>query len=356
MTRYSAWPPWAARSALVLLLVLTVVGALSKPPPMDHFGRPPEWRDWMLHRSIVGRVMKGESYYAAAAAEHRLHRYPTTPPEVFREPTLAWFLAALRSDPVRRGVLFALSLVTLVALWFALARSGIGHMRRAIAFLLIGGGVALAWTPISPYSHEIWAGLLIALSLASYAPGRWRLAILLGLIAACVRELSVLYLVVMAAFAFHEQSWREFRDWLAAILSFAVLFVVHLSIASGLYRPGDLTFTSAGWFHFGGWPFVVEASKLNLFIYFAPRFVAAIWAVLAVLGFVGVRDRWLSRTALIVCGYMVAFLIVGLPGNAYWGLLYVPLFPIGVVLAPEALSELISRAVPKRGSPRPVPD
>jgi hypothetical protein len=294
--------------------------------------------------------MRGENYYSAAASEHRLHRYPTTPPQVFREPTLAWLLAVAKTDSVRRILLFGLSIATLIFLRRALVRTGIGNPRSLIALFLAGGGVALSWLPTAPYSHEIWSGLLIALSLSCYTPAHWRAPIVLGVLACLIRELSLLYLCVMAAFAFHEKNWREAREWLAGIAFFALLFVAHLVMASSLHAPGDLAFTSAGWFYFGGWPFVVQTARLNFYLIHAPTVVLAIWICLGIAGLAGARNPWFSRAALIAGGYMLVFLAVGLPGNAYWGLLYAPLLPIGVVLAPESLLDLASRSLPQTAS------
>lgn len=346
MTRFAAWPPWAARFALVLLALLIGFGSIPHPQRADNFGRPPQWRDWMLYQLEVNRVMQGENYYTVAVAEHRLHRYPTTPPQVFREPTLIWILAALRTDLLRRVVLFGLSLTALYFLWRALEHTTIGQVRRGFATFFAGGAVALAWIPISPYSHEIWSGLLIALSLAIYTREHWRLSILLGLAACFIRELSVLYLGVMALSALQEKNWKELREWTAAIMLFLALFAWHMSIAAGLYAHGDLTFTSAGWFHFGGLPFVVDASKTNFLLVYAPRVVVSLWACLGLLGLAGAQGPLFSRAALVVSGYMITLLFVGLPADAYWGLLYAPLLAMGVALAPDSLRDLVLRALP----------
>lgn len=347
MTRFADWNPWAARLVLAAVAVLVMLAAVPRQQHVDYFGRPPEWRDWMLDRNIANRIMQGEDYYAAAAAEHRLHLYPTTPPQVFREPTLDWMLAALRSDTARRLAIFALSLATLFALYDALARTRLDRRLRYLALVPIAGAIFMAWTPPSAYVHEIWAGLLIALSLACYRPGVWWLAVLFGVAACLIRELSLPYLGAMAAFALAERRWRELTGWIAAIAVFAVLFVLHLAVAGRLYLPGDLTFTSAGWIHFGGWPFVVDTAKFNLFLLRAPNVVIALWALLGVVGLAAARDPWFSRAALVVGGYMIAFLFVGLPANTYWGLLTAPLLPIGLVLAPAALRDLAVRSLPQ---------
>jgi hypothetical protein len=342
LTRFATWPPWAARLALFLIAGAVVLGAVLHPPPhMLHFS-PRGISDANLYRAVTDRVMGGENYYAAAAAEHRRLVYPTAPAAVFREPTLALVLAALRTDLARRIALVVLSLVTFFALRNAMARAGINPAIRFFAIPLLGTGIAVAWAPNSPYLHEIWAGLLIALSLASYSPGKWLLPVLFGLGACLIRELAFPYLMAMAAFAAYERRHREFLGWFAAMVFFAALLVMHLYAAISLHRPGD--YVSEGWLYFGGWPFVLETAKRNFALYFASNGMIAAVVCLGLIGFAGARDPWISRAGLIVGGYMTAFLIVGRPDNSYWGILYAPLLPIGVALAPLSLRDLVASA------------
>jgi hypothetical protein len=346
LTRYAAWPSWAAKIALVLAAALIIYGSIGNPTPAGHFGRPPEWRDWMLYHLIVDHMIHGEGYYAAAAAEHRLHLYPTTPPQVFREPTLAWILAELRTDTARTLSVAALSILTLLAMERALARTDMNCVQKYSALLLVACTLVLAWAPMSAYTHEVWAGLLLALSLACYRLDCWRISILLGVAACLIRELSLPYLIIMAGFSLWERKRRELGGWIAGIALFGVFFTAHLMMASRLSQPDDLAFRSVGWIYFGGWPFVVQTARMNLILLYAPKGIVAAATCLSVIGLTGARDPWLCRIAVVVCSYLAAFMFVGLPGNTYWGLLYAPMLPIGFVLSPASLRDLASRAVP----------
>ena len=111
----------------------------------------------------------------------RARWYPTGHAVVFREPTLAWLMAALRTDTIRNIALIALSLAVFIALRDALARTAIDARLRYTALPLIATGIGVAWLPGPAYNmHEIWTGFLIALSLALYRPDRWSLSIALG--------------------------------------------------------------------------------------------------------------------------------------------------------------------------------
>ncbi|PNA35363.1 hypothetical protein, partial [Pseudomonas sp. MPR-AND1A] len=63
--------------------------------------------------------------------------------------------------------------------------------------LLAGGLIAFVKADLACF-HEIWAGLLIALSLAVRREGKWIEAVAIGLIALLIRETAALYVVIMA--------------------------------------------------------------------------------------------------------------------------------------------------------------
>src|SRR4051812_29894161 len=111
-TEFSTWSTWLARVTLASMAALAIWGALSSTEFHPRAGI----NDLTLYRAIVGRVMQGENYYHAAATEHRILTYPTAPAQVFREPALAWMLAALRSDGLRRAAVVGLSIVVFIAL------------------------------------------------------------------------------------------------------------------------------------------------------------------------------------------------------------------------------------------------
>lgn len=346
MSWVSNLPSWAARLILVTMAILVISGGVVATPKPHARPAP---TDLMLYRAVVERVAHGENYYEAAAAEQRARGFPTAPAPVFREPTLAWTLVALKTDGLRRGAVIALSLLSFIALMEALARSITDSKERVLAGLFIGTAISTAWFSASPYFHEVWAALLISLSLASYRLSHWSVSVLLGVAACLFRELALPFLGVMAMFALYERKYRELAGWIAAIAVFCGLFGWHLSVAATLHEPGDLV--SRGWLGLGGWPFVIQTAKMNSALLLAPKFVIATVVCLAIIGFAGTRDPWLLRAAVIVCGYFASFSIVGRPDNLYWGLLISPLIPIGVALSPTAIRDLLAAAWGRQSGP-----
>ena len=195
------------------------------------------FRDVDLYHAIVERVAHGEDYYAAAAAEHRAHGYPTAPAAVFRQPWLAWILAVLRFDWLRSLALFPLVASIAILFYRSLLRTGLSPAQRVGCFAIFASGLGIGVMRGAAYQHESWAGLLIALSLLLYRPGRWGASVCLGLAACFFRELALPYLMAMALFALLERSWRELAAWTVSAVLFCVIFAVHISRAAALL-PG----------------------------------------------------------------------------------------------------------------------
>jgi hypothetical protein len=341
-SRFASAPAWVARATLTALLGLVLYGLAAHAPLLAH-GVTPAFDDPHLYRNIAERVARGQGYYQAAMAEHRAHGYPTSPAQVFREPALAWLMAVLRDDVWRRAAFLGLAAITAMALLHAFEREGMSFRHRAVAMVVMTTGIGLVIIRGGiMFIHEAWAGLLIALSLALYSPGRWRAAVVIGLAACLVRELALPYLAAMGALALWERRWRELAAWVAACAVFLVLFAIHLHVAAGLHQPGDAT--SPGWLGMGGTPYVLGLARLNLALIVAPTAVVALAVGLSLIGLVGSRNPIAARAALIVGGYMTAFLVLGRSDNNYWGALYAPILPLGVVLSPPALRDLTRKA------------
>ena len=193
----------------------------------------------MLYRAIVERIQRGEGYYESAATEQRTRAYPTSPPQVFREPTLAWALALMRTEAVRRAAIVLLSLGAFVSIREALVRTAITPGMRFLASCFLGTALLNAWAPTAAYGHEIWASYLIAISLALNSIGFWRTSILLAVTACLIRELALPYVAVMGLFAIVEGRYRELLGWIMGAALFLAVFAWHLFAARALHASGD---------------------------------------------------------------------------------------------------------------------
>jgi hypothetical protein len=346
-TLYTCLPDWAARVILALVLALTILPALPHPalyiPGERHWGeREPQSFDTILYKKVLTDIEHGQGYYDAAGAEHRRLHFPTSPPEVFRLPTLAWILAALHFYMLQFGVLLALYGVVIVLFYRELLAARLSFAGRMISVAVMATGLSVIGLRDVLYWHEVWAALLMALSLLVYRTSRWWPAVLFGLTACLIREIAMPYLLVMAAFALYEKQWRQCAAWLGAVILAAVAFTVHIHMAAGLHMPGD--FVSPGWLGLGGWDFAIATAKWNVFLHELPYPLIALALCLGVIGLAGAQDGRARRAAVIVAGYLTGFLVVGRPDNYYWGVLYAPLLPAGFLLAPAALRDLFRKA------------
>jgi len=293
--------------------------------------------DHALYSRIFQRVADGESYYAAAAAEHRANHYPTKPFFTVRLPTLAWIFAALGGQG---GVIFvsAIGFAAVIA-WRKrlIADPDLpGYARIAPIFILanISYLVVLEWTLI----HEAAAGVLIALALALYQPARPWAAMAVLSVAVAIRETALPVAILFGCFALFDRDWRAVAAWLAAGLVFLLILVLHMFAVSAVANPGDIA--SPGWNGFGGWASYLSFVHLMSGFRFFPAWTTALLVPLALLGWAA----WRSRLALAVLGvqliYALLLMLFARSNNFYWAMLVVPTIYIGLVFAPAALAAL----------------
>lgn len=324
---------------LALLALLFLIAAGLALPPTRDAGGAPHGGDAALYRQITARVAAGENYYDAAAVEQRASFYPLKPFTAVRLPVLAEFTAMV--SPTGADLLLRL---------LAVAAAGGTAMRlaprlrpplREMTILLSAASAgAFVQTGMAVW-HELWAGLLITLALAWRTDRRWRLSVALGLAAALVRELALPFLLVMAAAAWLERGRREARAWIVAALIVLGVLMLHRQAVSTVALAGDVT--SPGWLAFGGWRFDLALARQSLLIWL-PAWVAAIATPLALLGWCAWTGGYAARVAGLLILWMICFLVMGRPDNAYWGFLFAPLLPVGLALAPAALRDLVGAA------------
>jgi len=349
-TLYARLPRWACLMLLAAVAVLVLLPARPHPalyiPGERTWGAPAVENakgDAALYQKIVADMQAGQGYYQAAAAEHRALHYPTTPAQVFRMPALAWLLAALRVPALQYAVLLSLYGAILVFFYREVRTRQTSLAARMAAVVVAVTGLSIVGVSGGIYWHEVWAALLIAASLLSWRAQRWWPAVLCGLAACLIREIAVPYLLVMAGFAAWERRWKELFAWGAAILVFAAAYLAHISVAATLYRPGDIA--SGSWLALGGWDFVLATAKWNILLHMLPYPLIALAVCAGVLGLAGCREARTRRAAVIVAGYLTAFLVVGRSDNYYWGMLYTPLLAAGFLWAPAALRDLARGAL-----------
>ena len=353
-SRFGDQSPWVARAAIAVVVVIFAF-TLAAPNVLNPPQKAPAntYTDWQLYRDIAKRVQAGQGYYRAAATEQRAHGYPTYPWATFRQPGQSLLLAALRTHTVQWGVIGTLAVVAMLLVRGALDQTSLSTGRKLAATLLMGTGLFEVRDSASPYFHEAWACVLILASLACHRPKRFVASVTLCVAACLFRETAALYLLVMFAFSVFERRWREAAAWAAGAAIFGAALGAHIYFAAQQRAPGDMA--SNGWLRFGGWPFILATLRTNDFIRFLPAWMVAVVACAAGLGLAGARDRWAARVAATTFAYVGVFAIIGRPDNGYWGLMYAPLLPLGLVYADGAIVDLVRRAATRQAH-SPLPD
>ncbi|ABD88147.1 hypothetical protein [Rhodopseudomonas palustris] len=333
-------PRDAVRSVVALctlLLLVALIAAGLRPGPAAPLPPTNGNGDLALYNRVVEQLRHGEAYYSAIVDELRANNYPLRPFVTVRPPGLSLAMA-VTTDGVIRLALGTLAAVTFAA-WAWRWRSLRGEPLRTTAFLvLLGSGMIPALAPNAYPLHEVWAGLLIALSLALRRRNGWWLSVAVATLAALLRELAAPYLVVMAVMALKDGCRKEAAGWLAGLAVFALALGWHAYEVGAVVTAADPG--SPPWLRFGGWGFVLQTASWNLLLEAGPNWLGAVLLPLALLGLSTLRSALGVRLALTVAGYTLAFMIVGRPNNSYWGLMIAPLWPLGLLQAWPALRRL----------------
>jgi hypothetical protein len=297
-----------------------------------------------MHGIVVDRVHAGESYYDALGAELRRSGYATKPFFHWRLPTLLWTAGKLPLAVAGKGILIAITIV-MIFVWANLVRPSIGLPLTCLAVAVLTPPLFLAILANWFLQHELWAGILIALSLGLHYSRRSAASILCGLTALAIRELTLIYVLIMCVTAAYERKMKEAITWAVGIVAFGIFLGIHASIVIPRQMTADLSDPS--WLRFGGWPFVTACSGW-MFWALLPYWLTA---MLAVLGVFGLAASCRFRMLATVAAYMAVFSVIGKSFNDYWGLMYSSLLAIGLVHSIPAIINLVATALSHEKSP-----
>ena len=347
-SRYATTSPNQARlilAALAALLLLTIL-ALATPDPTAAGPSPTTGgTDVALYAAITDGVRAGGNYYAVTAQQLRMGNYPLRPFVTFRLPTLA-VTQAMVPTWATPTLLYALAAGVMLA-WYARLKDA---LRRPIAvtvgLLLLAAGSIACWQIELAGFHEIWAGLLIALSLARYSPNRWAEAVGWGLAAILIRETAALYVIVMAVLAWWDGDRRQALAWTAALGVLALILIPHAYAVAAVVRPLDPA--SPGWTGLLGPGFVVRAAQASTALNLLPLAAAAPLVGLAWFGWTCWNTPLALRSAATIAAYALLLAVAGRLDTFYWGLLTAPVLPLGLTFAPDGLRDLAAAALDKR--------
>jgi hypothetical protein len=344
-SRFAGLGRMQARAALLalVLLLLACLSALALPDPRlaAPVAGSSGQTDLMLYEKIVAGIKAGGDYYGVAIDALRAGAYPLRPFLTVRLPALATLQAALPAwGPI--VLLFALAGATGVAWGARLGEALAGVLPRIAALLLLlGSMLAFLQAGLWPF-HEIWAGLLVALSLALRRPGRWVEAAAVGLLAMLIRESAAPYVAIMALLAWLEGERREALGWGAALLVFAAALAVHAHAVLGMTQATDPA--SPGWSGLLGFGFFVQSVTLATALQLLPLAAAALLVGLALFGWASWSDPLGLRMLVVLAAYAALIGIFARADTFYWGLIVAPVFLAGLVFAPAGIRDLVRAA------------
>ncbi|QNE30872.1 hypothetical protein F1C10_02060 [Sphingomonas sp. NBWT7] len=351
-SRYAGWSRRRARAALAVLVLLIAAFTIQPIRPAPPPGTAPvvenkgSESDLALYEAIVDDVRHGEDYYQATAQELRARPgYPLRPFVTFRLPLLAR-LQALLSPAMTLLLLWLLAAATATA-WMGRLRELLPRLApRLIAGLLLAGGLVAFVQPALTASHEIWAALLIAWSLAVRRPGNVTLALALATIAMLIRETAALYVLVMGGLAVVTGQRREAAGWALTLAVLAAAVAVH---AGAVHRvTGPLDTASDGWTGLNGAWFFAMTLRHATILEVTPFVLAAPVLALALFGWTVPAHPLALRMATILAAYGVLIACFARLNNFYWGLMVAPIVLVGLAFVPDGLRDLGRSALDRR--------
>jgi hypothetical protein len=355
--RFATWPRIRALAALVAAVLMLAAGAivpltvghgeLAKPATLGAAkqAQRPRDEDLSLYDAAITRIRAGENYYDFIVAEHRKGHYPVRPGIAVRLPTLAYLDAAMGVNgaapaPIAMIVAVALMLGVIRAWWGRLGEEPCSEKQRLFGTVLMFMGASLGLNRYYFVLHELWAGMLIALSLGLHRPGRgrWIGAWLAAALALAIREHALPYVLLMGAMALWRRNWREGAAWGALVAIFAAGLAWHVHLVAAHTLPGDPAGPS--WLAMrglGGW---LSNIVLTTNLRFLPHWIAGPVVVAMILGWAGWRSEAGTYATLLFLGYGAMFMIAGRDDNFYWGAVIAPAMFVGLAFVPMAAGSL----------------
>jgi len=340
---YVRLSPWQARAVLVAFVLLIGLGLWKSPTPptlCDVREENAKSGDVFLYMTEIRRIHAGENYYQAAAEELVAQGYPTASVFNWRTPLPMWLIGKLPNPLCGRLILIAAGIVMLLMAFEAAAREQSNVYRLAMPL------VSLLIVPLLPCFQgdvfvltEVWAGVLIALSLCAYGVDLRFLGASMALAALYLRELALPYCVLGLALALWQRRPKESMVYIVGLIGWALFYGLHCWKVSHLITATAEAHRQ-GWIRYGGLTFVIALTQMNSCLVLLPVWISVVFFALSMVGFAAGQSAWSKRIALTACMYVMAFSIVGQDFNRYWGLMIAPLFCFGVVRSPAALGDL----------------
>jgi hypothetical protein len=248
-----------------------------------------------------------------------------------------------------RGVLVALGLLLVGAtfrmtaherLWVA----GSNIMQAGAVVPVIAAG---AWL-----IGEVWAGVVIGLSVYMFARRKAAAAIALGLLALFLRELAAPYCAACAMAAVTQRRWREVWGWLAGACLYGMYYAWHVAQVWAHQLPTDTAHPSP-WLTMGGPASVLQMAEWHAWLLPSPPWATSLAVTMVVVGVCAERTPLQARLA--SAAYLLFFMVAGHSFNGYWGFVAWPAWALasgfGLQGVIDAASTLVAESHRGAGGP-----
>lgn len=333
-------------------LALCLAVSLSRDPNPPLVPPPGATCDLDFYRQVVARVHQGEAYHDAAHAELLEHGYPSRSVYNWRTPVYAWLLGRVLGLEWGRLVLM-IGVLTAVVMACRDVLEDCGLISASLSGVMIVGATAWSLGGETFLFMELWAGMLILISIGAYRRGLTGVAVAAGLFALFFRELALPYALVSLGIAAWHGRRREATAWIVGLLLYVAFMGYHTYEVHARLTPADQALVG-GWVRFGGIRFLLTTAQANVFLMALPMWCTGVYLPFAVAGLAGMRGEAQRRVSLTAGLYLVAFAVVGNPFNFYWGFINAPLMAIALAYAPATLKNLVDAAFPARLSMTPA--
>ena len=157
-----------------------------------------------------------------------------------------------------------------------------------------------------------------------------------------IRETALLYVAIMAVFAWLEGERRETLGWLGAIGVFAVVLAAHAHAVSLVSGPLDRV--SQGWSGLEGFGFYVRLATISSGLDILPQWLASLVLGTALFGWLAWRDTVATRALVVFAAYAALISLFARSDNFYWALMTTPVLLVGLVFALDGLRDLFAAA------------
>ncbi len=304
--------------------------------------------DFRCYYGIVEKIHSGEGYYQAAYKELKNRGYPTHSVFNWRMPFLAMFIGRLPNPETAKIFATLLSLFSLW-LWIDISVKELSILRIAAGSVALSGLAVYSLVGTAFLMHELWAGILISISLFAYGKGWRALSLTSGILSLFIRELALPFVAIMLFSSLLERKRGEAAIWLSGVTAFFIALILHaMQVQKFANSGGNLDLGQ--WFAFGGWTFVLATIHTQPFLIVSPSWCTAFFSPLALIGFLGWRGPVGFRTGLTIMIYVLLFLFIGQSINAYWGLLYCNLVPLGLLYTHDVMSRALADCYSRKES------